>query len=81
MNGKTKKSGPQKEQATKSGCICQGLGPALSELLQRFGPPEEARHHFASARLEFLKGLRAVLDARIQQVSNAQAKGEKIEVE
>ena len=33
------------------------------------------------ASIEFLKGLRALIDARIEQVSKANAKGEKIEVE
>jgi hypothetical protein len=47
------------------------------------GPPEEARQHFNAARLEFLKGLQAVLDARIAQVSKPATKtrGEKIKVE
>jgi hypothetical protein len=49
--------------------------------LQRLGPPAEARGHFETARLEFLKGLRAVLDARIEQVSKPRARGEKINVE
>jgi hypothetical protein len=50
-------------------------------LLRRLGPPEPARRHFDAARLEFLKGLRALLDARIAQVSKRGAKGEKINVE
>ena len=58
-----------------------GAGPALSDLMRRLGPPAEARRHFDTARLEFLKGLRAVLDARIEQCSKPRAKGEKISVE
>jgi hypothetical protein len=45
-----------------------GLGPALSHLLDNLGP-REAREHFRSARVEFLKGLRAVIDARIEHLS------------
>jgi len=62
-------------------CLCQGAGPALSNLLERLAPPQEARGHFETARLEFLKGLRALLDARIEQVSKSRAKGQKISVE
>ena len=62
-------------------CLCQGAGPLLSELLRRLGPPEPARRHFDAARLEFLKGLRAVLDARIAQVAKRNSRGEKINVE
>ena len=53
----------------------------LRELLRRFGPPEAARRHFAASRVEFLKGVRAVVDARIAQISRPRAKGEKIDVE
>lgn len=76
MNKKTK---PSKEQS--GDCLCRGTGPALSELLRRIGPPEQARQHFDTARVEFLKGLRALIDARIEQVSKRSAKGEKIAVE
>ncbi len=77
MNNKTKRT--QKNQSGR--CLCQGGGPALTELLRRLGPPEEARGHFETARLEFLKGLRALLDARIEQVSRRPAKGQKITVD
>ena len=76
---KTKSS--QKSQPAPSPCICQGTMPLLTELLRRLGPPEAARNHFDAARLEFLKGVRALIDARIAQVSKTKARGEKIEVE
>ena len=77
MNKKTNKSlnlptGP---------CLCQLAGSALYELMRRLGPPEQARQHFESARIEMLKGLRALLDARIEQRSKAKTKGEKIAVD
>ena len=53
----------------------------LSECLRRIGPPEEARRHFEAARVEFVKGLRAILDARIEHISKSKSKGEKIAVE
>ncbi len=77
MNNKTKRNPKQ----ASGPCLCQGTGPALSELLHRLGPPPEARRHFDTARVEFLKGLRAVLDARIEQISKPRTKGEKISVE
>jgi len=77
MNKKTK---PGQNVATEP-CLCQALGPALRELLRRVGPPEEARHHFETARLEILKGLRALLDARIERRSKPRRQGEKIAVE
>jgi len=64
-----------------SPCLCQGAGPAITELLQRLAPPAEARRHFDTARLEFLKGLRAVLDARIERRGKPKARGQAIKVE
>jgi hypothetical protein len=53
-------------------CGCMGFGPALSDLLGHVGPTA-ARDHFRAARVEFLKGIRAVLDARIDHLSKKQA--------
>ncbi len=77
MNKRTNRS--NKQQSNE--CLCQGLGPGLSELLRRLGPPEQARGHFETARIEILKGLRAIIDARIQQVSKRRDKGQTIPVE
>lgn len=77
MNKKNRQS-PKLEGGS---CLCQGAGPALSELLRHLGPPEQARRHFEASKVEFLKGLRALLDARLERLSKANAKGEKINVE
>ncbi len=70
-----------KASAGRSPCLCQGAGPALSELIRRLAPSPAARRHFESARLEFLRGLRAVIDARIEQVSRPKARGQSIKVD
>jgi hypothetical protein len=73
---------PKRAQSRKSDQnLWENAAPLLSECLRRIGPPEEARRHFDAARVEFLKGLRALLDARIEHISEAKAKGEKIAVE
>ncbi len=65
----------------KSQCACAGVGPAISEIFKKFGPPEAARQHFTLARVEILKGLRALIDQRIQDLSQAQTRGTKVTVE
>jgi hypothetical protein len=70
-----------KSPAGGSPCLCQSAGPALTELLRRLAPPAEARRHFDTARLEFLKGLRAVLDARIEGLMKPKVRGQAIKVE
>ena len=62
-------------------CLCHGAGPMFSEFLRRIGPPDDARRHFEAARLEILKGLRAVIDARIGDLDAHQSKGTKLNVE
>ena len=75
----TSDSGPH---PTACQCGCLGLGPALSEFVKRFGPPGEARRHFDQARVEFLKGLRAVIDARIEEIARQEeCRGTKVPVE
>jgi hypothetical protein len=75
------KKTPKSSQPQPGACLCQGAGPALSDFLRRLGPPEEARRHFETARMEVLKGLRALIDARLAQLAKPQPKGEKIPVD
>jgi hypothetical protein len=77
MNKKKKKT--QRSEGCQ--CLCKDIGPALSGLVHKLAPPEQARRHFEAARIEFLKGLRALVDARIERLSKPRAKGEKITVE
>jgi len=76
MKRKTKSPAPG-----RSPCICEGAGPALTELLRRLAPPAEARGHFQAARIEFLKGLRALIDARIERRSKPKTRGQAINIE
>lgn len=61
-------------------CGCMGLGPALTDVMNKLRP-KEAREHFRNARVEFLKGVRAVIDARIDQLSRTESQGAKVPVE
>lgn len=62
-------------------CFCMGFGPELTEMMRRMGPPENVRQHFRNARVEILKGFRAMIDARIERLSRHGEKGEKVVVE
>jgi hypothetical protein len=63
------------------GCVCMGAGPVFSELLRKLGPDEQVRQHFRNARIEVLKGLRAMIDARISDLSKGERRGAKVTVE
>ena len=53
------------ETSGRCACGCMGVGPMLTELVSRLGPSAAARQHFSSAHVEFLKGIRAILDEQI----------------
>lgn len=53
-------------------CLCMGMGPKLSEMLEC--KSEAAAGHLRNARVEFLKGMRALIDARIEQIGKEQKK-------
>jgi vacuolar-type H+-ATPase subunit E/Vma4 len=74
---------PQENQSTKEQtmhqpCPCRELVDTVREFL---GVSATARQHLANSRVEFLKALRAMLDARIEHLSNQPQKGTKLAVE
>lgn len=53
-------------------CLCRDV---LDQVRQVFGLPPEVREHFNNSRIEFLKGIRAVIDSRIEHLSKTAAHG------
>jgi hypothetical protein len=76
-SGETKGCSPEGAR----GCICGGKGPAVSEMLRMMVGSEAAGEHFRNGTLEYLKGLRELLDQRIKTMSEAPSKGTKLNVE
>lgn len=73
---------PQESQSTTETthepCPCRELVDSVREFL---GISATARQHLANSRVEFLKALRAMLDARIEHLSTQPQKGTKLAVE
>jgi hypothetical protein len=59
-------------------CLCREI---VNQLREAFGVSPKVREHFTNSRIEFLKGIRAVIDSRIEHLSNAGQRGTKIAVE
>ena len=57
------------------------LGAAVDNLVRSVIPSEAAVEHFANARIEVLKGIRAVIDARIDRLSSETKKGVSVSIE
>jgi hypothetical protein len=63
---------------TQERCLCREI---VSQFREAFDVPPKVREHFTNSRIEFLKGLRAVIDSRIEHLSNTGQRGTKITVE
>ena len=69
-------------QRPETNCLCGGFGPSLSKMVQAMAPTGAAGEHFRRARIEMLKGIREVLDQRIETLSKgAETHGTKMTVE
>ena len=65
----------------KVNCFCMGAGPELFAMFKKLGP-DSARQHFHNARVELLKGMRELIDKRIEDLSkHDEKKGTKVAVE
>ena len=69
------------EKQTGHGCFfCAVAGPQIEAMLDHLWP-KETQKHFRAARVEALKGIRSLLDARIERLSKQAPKGTKVTVE
>lgn len=69
------------QAAAAARCVFCEVSEAMGPLLQAVGGSENVRSHFRASRLEFLKGLRAMLDERIVHMAEPQRKGTRVVVE
>ncbi len=68
-------------QQDKSNCFCMGAGPEMFAMFKKLGS-DSARQHFRNARVELLKGMRELIDRRINDLSTeTEKKGTKVPVE
>ena len=66
------------QPATHARCLCCEV---LEQFREHLSLSPEIREHFTNSRIEFLKGIRAVIDSRIEHLSNKSPRGAKIAVE
>lgn len=63
-------------------CLCCRATEVIGRVLRALGPSDEASGHFRQSRVEFLKGIRKVLDDRIEKASHdPHQRGSRIVVE
>jgi hypothetical protein len=57
------------------------LATDICDLLRTLAPSEEALGHFRNARMEVLKGVRAIIDSRIERLSAGRPKGKSVTID
>jgi len=75
-----RKAASKKAVRAETECLCMGFGPEIARMIEGWGA-EGARGHFRTARVEVLRGLRALIDHRIETLSKRPRRGTSIEVE
>lgn len=62
---------------TEAGCfLCQNVIPVFRNIWS-----DATKGHFRNSRIEFLKGIRSILDDRIAHLSSHETKGTRVTVE
>ena len=65
------------EQHGAAGCfLCLNVMPTLRNIWS-----DATRNHFRNSRIEFLKGVRSILDDRIARLARSESKGTHVTVE
>jgi hypothetical protein len=62
-----------KKKRAEHGCECP-VGRFLEDLDKAFGRQSEFSKHMTQSRIEFLKGIRSLVDERIDNLEQMQAK-------
>ena len=71
----------QTQAQAKSTCILCEATDAVKKFMSEIGPSEEAKSHFRQSRVELLKGIRRIIDDRIDRVGRSEHKGTHVVVE
>jgi hypothetical protein len=61
--------------------FCDALRDGLHRVADSLTPPESAMGHFRESRIEFLRGIRELIDHRINRMSRAKSAGTSVVVE
>lgn len=71
----------EKRQYESAGCFCHGFGPQATAFAEHLWS-KATRDHFRNSRIEFLKGIRSLIDERIERLSrHAEPKGTSVPVD
>jgi len=78
MNDAEQAKSMAREQVAQEPCPCREIVDTVGKCL---GISPAVRQHLANSRVEFLKAVREMLNARIEHLSSQAQKGTKVAVE
>jgi len=78
MNEQQTSQAPKDEPVAYERCLCREL---LDHFRAHFHVTPEVKEHLTNSRVEFLKAVRSVIDARIEHLTTKPSHGTKIAVE
>lgn len=61
--------------------FCDALRDSLHSVADFFTPPRSALDHFRESRIEMLKGVREIIDHRIDRLSRRGSQGSRVSVD
>jgi hypothetical protein len=56
------------ENRERRSCWCEEASGLMRDMMRQMGPPDRARRHFEQAHIEFLRGVRSLIDDRIERM-------------
>jgi hypothetical protein len=62
----------EKQYCDNPGCFCRGFGPQATAFAGHLWS-KATQDHFRNSRIEFLKGVRSLIDERIERLSRSTA--------
>ncbi len=71
----------EQSRPVRGECLCMGAGPQATAILKSLGMGG-ASEHFRNSRVEFLKGIRSMIDSRIAKLQRQEpTKGTSVPVD
>jgi hypothetical protein len=68
------------EHTARRCAICE-LTEAAGRFMEAFGPSEKVTGHFKQSKIEFLKGVRAMIDEKLEDLSDQPVKGSRVVID
>lgn len=70
-----------KSTAAPIDAFCDAIRDTLHQIADFVTPPRSARDHFRESRIEVLKGIRDIVDHRIDRLSRRSSQGARVSVD